>query len=1258
MKSKPVAQLASKSDPNLTQTQTEAPDGASCVVKVACLSHGRYWARTSDPQLVEEADRVAVSFRQLPTRTSARKRKLTATQRDSRNFPTNFPLDRHLPEETELTPATGSPGLEPATSRPCLSEVLSYTRLVVICPSCGKENPDGFAYCGFCGAGLVLSPAAHAFEERKIVSVLFCDLVGFTASSEQQDPEDVRARIRPYHARLRQEIERFGGTVEKFVGDAVMAAFGAPVAHEDDAERAVRTGLTILEAIADLNAADPDLGLQVRVGINTGEAVVALGARPEQGEGLVTGDVVNTAARIQSAAPVNGIAVGEQTYRTTSHIFEYEPLEPVAVKGKAEPLALWQARAVRDRFGSDSVIREDRTPFVGRELEKPLLIGIFERAAQQRSVQLVTIVGEPGVGKSRLAGELFAYIDAKPELIRWRQGRCLPYGEGITFWALGEIVKSEAAILESDPAQVAMAKLDAAIPPDEPERPWLLQRLAPLVGVEAAPAERQELFTAWRRYFEGLAAAGPRVLVFEDLHWADEALLAFLEYLVEWSQEVPLLVVCAARPELYERRPGWGAGQRNSHTINLSPLSDQETAELVSHLVSTMVLSPELERGILEQAGGNPLYAEEFVRLLADRGLTADDIVLPDTVQALIAARLDTLSSDRKSLLQDAAVVGKVFWAGALAEMGDRDFGEVELALHELALKELVRPARASSMEGETEYSFWHLLVGDVAYGQIPRAERARRHRAAAAWIERKAGERVEDLAEVLAHHYLQALELAEAAGDTEQAAELALPARRFLALAGERALGLDTVQAEARLARALELTPPDDPDRLELLVRWADATFQAGRPREAAATLDESLASLQSRGETEAVARALQLRSRVSRQLGDGKQIGFAAEAVELLEEHEPGPELVDAYSQLANAHWIAGAWAETIRAVHRAVSLAERLGLPEPTRALGYRGFARAYLRDADGVAEMERALGLLIERGAGRDAAILKNNIAVARYPVDGPARSLAAFEEGIAFCEQRGLGGSAAILETNCPGLLMELGRSDEALDRAGRFADAAEASGMTGDLCEVRAVQLAIRLSRGEEAELEELAWLIDTARMIGAADVSAVALAFAAAALVRRDPEQARSLLAEVEQLQGSHETPYYARYLAAMLRAALEAGDAELANRLADGLEAGYPLDEHALCSARAQLAEHAGEKAEAAKLYAEAAGRWEEFGNVSERAYALLGQGRCLRALGRPGAEESLRKAREAFASMGYKPALAETEALLEQTAATPAS
>ena len=1122
---------------------------------------------------------------------------------------------------------------------------------MTICRACGMENPEGFQFCGFCSAPLTGQAASvEVHEERKVVSVLFCDLVGFTAASEVADPEDVRARLRPYHARLREEIERFGGTVEKFVGDAVMAVFGAPVAHEDDAERAVRAGLCILEAIGELNGADPDLDLKVRVGINTGEAVVAVGASVERGEVIVTGDVVNTANRIESVAPVNGVAVSVQTYRTTSHIFEYGALEPVSVKGKAEPLTLWQAKAVRIRFGTD--LHEHATPFVGRELEKPLLIGIFERAMQRRSVQLATIVGEPGVGKSRLVAELFAYMDAKPEIIRWRQGRCLPYGEGITFWALGEIVKREAAILESDSAELALQKLEAALSPDEPERQWLIQRLSPLVGAEAgAPAERQESFTAWRRYLESLAAARETVLVFEDLHWADEALLAFLEHLAEWTEDVPLLILCTARPELYERRPGWGAGQRNAHTINLSPLSDEETAQLVSSLIATSVLTPDLERAILERAGGNPLYAEEFVRLLADRGLSAEELTLPESVQALIAARLDTLPPDRKSLLQDAAVVGKVFWASAVAEMGGLDLGEVELALHELARKELVRPARASSMEGESEYSFWHLLVRDVAYSQIPRAERTRRHRAAAAWLGRKAGERVEDLAEVLAHHYLQALELAEAAGDRVQVEDLAAPARRFLALAGERALGLDTAQAEAWLARALELAPEDDPERLTLITRWADAALQGGQLREAVDVLDEALATLGEDGATEALAEALQLRSRVSTRLAEGRGVELAAHAVELLERRGRPPALVDAYSQLANAHWISGSPAEAIEAADRACELAQELDLVEPPRAIGYRGMARAYSGDAAGLADMERALEAFLEIGAGREVSVLQNNLAVARYPLEGPARSIAAFEAAVSFCRQRGLLEAERVAATNRPGLLAELARTDEALADAAELAVVLETSGQMADLIEVRSVEMSVHVARGDPQEREQATWLLEAARGVSHVDISTYGRIAAASVLASDAPNDARAALREIDEQPGSRTSPYYARHLATMVRTALAVGDPELARHLAEALVHRYPLDEHALCAARAQLTEHSGDLAEASKLYAEAARRWQEFGNVPERACALLGQGRCLVVLGNPAAEEPLAEAQALFASMGFKPALAETEALLAQ-------
>src|SRR6266581_7978836 len=488
------------------------------------------------------------------------------------------------------------------------------------CPACGKENPDGFEFCGFCTAPLSAPAPTVGLKERKVVSVLFCDLVGFTAASESADPEEVQARIAPYHARTRERIEAFGGTVEKFIGDAVMAVFGAPTAHEDDPERAVRAGLAVLEAIEKLNAADGSFALSVRIGVNTGEAVVSLDARPELGEAMVAGDVVNTAARIQSQAPVNGVAVGEGTFRATDRVFEYESLDPIDAKGKAEPVAVWRALRPTARFGSD-VIRSMTTPLVGREVDLTLLRGTFDKVIADRSVQLVTVAGEPGVGKSRLVAELFAYTDALPELVTWRQGRCLPYGEGITFWALGEIVKAHAGVFESDPQDVAAAKLDAILPASD-DLPWLRARLLPLLGIEASEvAAQEELFTAWRRFLESVAEQAPLVLAVEDVHWADPALLAFLEHLADWAQGVPLLVVCTARPELYETHAAWGTGLRSHTAISLSPLSDTDTAKLVAALLEQTVLPAETQQLLLERAGGNPLYAEEFVRMLRDSDL-------------------------------------------------------------------------------------------------------------------------------------------------------------------------------------------------------------------------------------------------------------------------------------------------------------------------------------------------------------------------------------------------------------------------------------------------------------------------------------------------------------------------------------------------------------------------------------------------------------------------------------------------------------
>jgi class 3 adenylate cyclase/tetratricopeptide (TPR) repeat protein len=1119
---------------------------------------------------------------------------------------------------------------------------------VAACPSCGKELPGEFPFCPFCAAPLTDAQPATTAEERKVVSVLFCDLVGFTAASEQVDPEDVRARLRPYHQALREEIEGHGGTAEKFVGDAVMAVFGAPIAHEDDAERAVRAGLRILEAIVGLNEADPGLSLQVRVGINTGEAVVSLGARPEEGEGFVTGDVVNTASRLQGVAPVGGVAVSEQTFQATERIFEWEPLEPVLVKGKAEPLVIWRPLSPRARFGSD-VTRTHSTPLIGRDLERTLLVSTFERAASQESCQLVTVVGEPGVGKSRLCMELFQHIEERRGLVTWRQGRCLSYGEGIAVWALGEIVKAECGILESDSPEEAEAKLARAVPELEQDRAWLLARLAPLVGAPAEPAAQEESFTAWRRFCEGLAADGPAVLVFEDLHWADPALLSFLEHLADWAEGVPLLVLCTARPELQEQHPTWAAGLRNAHTINLSPLSDEETARLVSSLLERAVLPAETQQRLLERAGGNPLYAEEFVRLLADRGDLGGEAAVPESVQALIAARLDTLSADRKSLLQDASVLGKVFWAGALTVMGEREPGEVEQALHELARKELVRPSRSSSMAGEAEYGFWHALVRDVAYNQIPRAGRATRHQQAAAWIEEKAGERVEDLADVLAYHYETALELSRAAGQTEHTAELETAAIRYLGLAGERALGLDVDQAEQTLARALELCPPGHPDRARTLERWAQAALSQNRLQEARTAREEVLVLYREQGDALAAGRSLNRLSDVLSLLGDPHEDDALAEALSLLETLPPGPELVDAYASQAGTFLVNAAYAEAIAAADHALQLADQLGLPPPVNALGYRSGARTNLGDRHGVEEMRQALHQAVEQGKGSSAATLYNNLSLRVWLYEGPESAFTLTAEGIEFSRRRGLTVWADLIAGGQTPFLAETGQIEQALIEATASADRLEAVGSIA-FVEPRSLQLRLLTEQGNQQHAPDPEPLLGAARDTSEPQFMAFAVAAAAQLqLANGNHEDARRLLSELDEVEGARAAPVYAAQLPGLARTALSLGERKLAASLVHGVDPLFPLSEHALASSQAQLAEANGNHQEAARLYTDAAKRWVKFGTVPEHAYALLGQGRCLRALGDPAADAPLAEARDLFRTLGYKPALTETKKLL---------
>src|SRR5579862_1145764 len=785
-------------------------------------------------------------------------------------------------------------------------------------------------------------------EERKVVTVLFTDLVGFTSRAEELDPEDVRAMLTPYYARLREQIEQRGGTVEKFIGDAVMAVFGAPVAHEDDPVRAVLTAIAIRDG-------SPDL--ELRTAVNTGEALVALDADAGAGEGMVSGDVVNTAARLQSAAPVNGILVGEATYRATRHVFEYREAAAVEAKGKAKPVPVWEVVAARSRFGTD-VDTTHRAPLVGRERELFFLTDAFARSKGEETAQLVTLVGVPGIGKSRLVAELFSVLDDDPDLYWWRQGRSLPYGESRSVWALGEIVKAQAGILESDDAETAETKLTAACR-DE----WVLTHLKPLVGLGSAADEsrdrRVEAFSAWRRFFETLAEERPLVLVFEDLHWADDTLLDFVDYMAEWVSGVPILIVATARPELIDRRPGWGGGKRNATTISLGALTDEATAKLLP------VMPAEKQQLVLKRAEGNPLYAAEFARMIEDS--PGEELPLPETVQGLIAARIDQLSPEEKALVQDASVLGKVFWPSAL-ESASED------ALHALERKEFIRRDRRSSVADETQYAFLHLLVRDVAYAQIPRARRMEQHRAAASWIESIAPDRSEDRAEMLAHHYREALRLAEASGaDTTPFRQSAYAA---LADASERAAALSSWNAAAELAEealALE-TRPEVQLRLARGKAYSrnDFDFELA---EAAGSGFEAL------GDVAGATDAESLLAWFAWWTGDGERTKtHLAHALELGDALPTSLARLRAYAYAARLESIGGDTARGIELANDTLAMATELGREDfQSNALNSRGVARVKLGDEDSLNDLRQAIELADRANEPTEMTLARNNYA---------------------------------------------------------------------------------------------------------------------------------------------------------------------------------------------------------------------------------------------------------------------------------------
>ena len=670
---------------------------------------------------------------------------------------------------------------------------------MIICPNCERENPDDAAFCNACGTPLE-KPAAR--EERKIVTVLFVDLVGFTARAEQLDPEDVRAILNPYYTRLRSEIEVFGGTVEKFIGDAVMAVFGAPVAHGDDPERAVRAALAVREAVTQMNEAEPELDLQVRLAVNTGEAIVALGANPDLGEGLVAGDVVNTASRLQTAAPTNGILVGQTTHRATRGSFEYAEVEALVVKGKRTPVRAWLANSASSGPGERA---SSGVPMLGRVHELAVLNRIFDGVVADRRPHLVTVVGDAGIGKTRLGVEFSDRLER--EGARVLRGRSLPYGAVTTYGTFAQHVKGFAEIFANDDAELGREKLRAAIGTLECEdAEELSSDLALLIGLEAGREvpDRQTLFRAARRFVELLAADQPTVLLFEDIHWAGSGTFDLVEMLASRVRDVPLLLLALARPDLQHARPGWGGGMPAYTALSLQALDDESAAELALQLLGAEVEAATSR--VVETAEGNPLFIEELAASVAERS-PASAAPLPTTIRELISARLDALPPSERTVLLDAAVVGKLFWLGALESL-DGSVGDLPELLDSLEARDLVRREPLSWIEGDEQYTFKHVMIREVAYATLPRTSRRELHAAVARFLEEATGDAAAT-ATALAEHWREA-------GDAERALE-------YIELAGDQAAGgWAKDEAAALYAQGLELLPDGDPRHRQLARKHA----------------------------------------------------------------------------------------------------------------------------------------------------------------------------------------------------------------------------------------------------------------------------------------------------------------------------------------------------------------------------------------------------------------------------------------------------
>jgi class 3 adenylate cyclase len=889
--------------------------------------------------------------------------------------------------------------------------------LVSGCPTCGATNPPGKRFCGDCGTTLdpgaaggsprPPAPAPAPVAERRLVSVLFADLVGFTTLAEGRDAEDTRELLSRYFDLARDVVGRYGGTVEKFIGDAVMAVWGAPVAREDDAERAVRAALDLVDAV---HALGP--GVAARAGVLTGEAAVTIGAT---NQGMVAGDLVNTASRLQGAALPGTVLVGEVTQRAASRAIAFEPAGEQTLKGKTAPVPAWRAvRIVAERGGRG---RSDvlEAPFVGRDDELRLLKDLFHATGREKRTRLVSVIGPAGIGKSRLAWEFLKYADGLADQVWWHDGRSPAYGDGISFWALGEMIRERCRLVETDDEATTRARVAETLAthvPDTEERRWIEPALLALFGVETGVGSEQ-LFGAWRMFFERLAASAPVVMVFEDFHFADSGLVDFVDHLLEWSRNAPIYVVTLARPEFLEKRSDWGAGKRNFTSLYLDPLTPVAMQALLAGLVPGL---PEAAiQAIVNRADGMPLYAVETVRmLLAEGRLTLEggtyrptgdltDLAVPETLTALIASRLDGLTQSDRALVSDAAVLGQSFMLAGLSAVSGVAEAELEPRILALVRRELLTLQADPRSPEHGQYAFVQALIREVAYNTLAKRDRKIRHLAAARFFEDLGSE---ELAGALAGHYLAA-QANSAAGPEADA--LAAQARITLRAAADRATSLAShAQATGFLEQALTVTT-NLQERAELLERAGSSAAAGGMDERGRSFLEQAIELHRARGDRAATCRATAELGRITL-TGHGREgaLALITSATEEFADLAEDPAGVALWAQLSRAQFLSAQPAEAIVTADATLALAERLDLvPIVADLLVTKGSALANVgRPREGLGAIET--GRQLAESVGLTFTILRatlnsTGIAEANDPVAG----LSAARRGLDLAVRLGL-----------------------------------------------------------------------------------------------------------------------------------------------------------------------------------------------------------------------------------------------------------